>query len=310
MSLGTLDRSPPPLFKQGHSARSKLLIYSALAVFLMVADKRFEFSEQVRSALVTVMTPVRIVALAPVRAMFGANQYFESLSEARQQLATSQALLLKSAIRSNRVEQLSIENAQLRKLLGLSPKLGISAKTAEVLYDAPDPYSRKVIIDQGSLDHIVIGSPVVAADGVIGQVTRVHPSVSEVTLLTHRDHTTPVLNVRTGVRSVAYGHPASQGDTIELRFMSANADIAVGDILSTSGIDGVYPAGLAVAQVTQIERRADSAFARIYCAPLANPMGAQQVLVVTPLSDQIPPRPAEEAVPAPVPLPAKKGGRK
>jgi rod shape-determining protein MreC len=151
---------------------------------------------------------------------------------------------------------------------------------------------------------------VVAADGVIGQVTRVHPSVSEVTLLTHRDHTTPVLNVRTGVRSVAYGHPASQGDTIELRFMSANADIAVGDILSTSGIDGVYPAGLAVAQVTQIERRADSAFARIYCAPLANPMGAQQVLVVTPLSDQIPPRPAEEAVPAPVPLPAKKGGRK
>lgn len=306
MSLGTLDRNPPPLFKQGHSARSKLLIYSALAIFLMVADKRFVFSEQLRSALMTAMTPVQILALAPMRAVTGASQYFESLKDARRLQAQAQTQLLNSAIRSNRVEQLSIENAQLRKLLGLRPNLGISAKTAEVLYDAPDPYSRKVIIDQGSLNQIVLGSPVVAADGVIGQVTRVHPRVSEVTLLTHKDHTTPVLNVRTGVRNVAYGHPASQGDTIELRFMSANADIAVGDILSTSGIDGVYPAGLAVAKVDKIERRAESAFARIYCVPLANPKGAQQVLVVDPMSNQIPPRPPEE----PVPATFKKGLRK
>lgn len=306
MSLGTLDRNPPPLFKQGHSARSKLLIYSAMAIFLMVADKRFEFSEQLRSALVTVMTPVQIVALTPVRTLSSMGHYFEGLTDAKSQQAKAQAQLLGSAIRSNRVEQLSVENTQLRKLLGLSPKLGVNARAAEVLYDAPDPYSRKVIIDQGSLNQVVLGSPVVAADGLIGQVTRVHPRVSEVTLLTHRDHTTPVLNVRTGVRSVAYGHPGSQGDTIELRFMGANADIAVGDLLSTSGIDGVYPGGLAVAKVEKIERRADSAFARIYCTPLANPMGAQQVLVVTPLSNLIAPRPSEE----PQASPAKKGGHK
>lgn len=303
MSLGTLDRNPPPLFKQGHSARSKLLIYSALAIFLMVADKRFEFSEHLRSALVTALTPVQVVALAPIRALVAVGNYFDGLGKVQTQQTRAQAQLLNSAIRSNQVEQLTIENTHLRKLLGLSAKLGTVAKAAEVLYDAPDPYSRKVIIDQGSMANIALGSPVVAADGVIGQVTRVHPRVSEVTLLTHRDHATPVLNVRTGVRSVAYGHPASQGDYIELRFMAANADIAVGDLLSTSGIDGIYPGGLAVAKVDKIERRADSAFARIYCVPLANPMGAQQVLVVKPLSDQIPERPPEEA-PA---VPVKKG---
>lgn len=305
MSLGTLDRTPPPLFKQGHSARSKLLIYSALAIFLMVADKRFTFSEYLRSALVTAMAPVQVIALAPVRALSGFNQYVEELGTAQQIQAQAQAQLLKGALRSNQVEQLAIENTNLRKLLVLSPKLGSTAKAAEVLYDAPDPFSRKVIIDQGSLSAIRLGSPVVAADGIIGQVTRVHPRVSEVTLLTHRDHATPVLNVRTGVRSVAYGHPASQGDFIELRFTAANADIAVGDLLTTSGIDGVYPGGLAVAKVAKIERRADSAFARIYCLPLANPMGAQQVLVVTPLSEQIAARPAEEAPPV---VMLRKGG--
>jgi rod shape-determining protein MreC len=306
MSLGTLDRSPPPLFKQGHSARSKLLIYSALAIFMMVADKRFEFSEKLRSALVTVMTPIQVIATAPVQFANNLGNNLAVMSDAQATQERARAQLLKGAMRSNQVEQLAIENAQLRKLLGLGPKMGSSAKAAEVLYDAPDPFSRKVIIDQGSINNVALGSPVIAADGLIGQVTRVHVNVSEVTLLTHRDHATPVLNVRTGVRSVAFGHPSTQGDYIELRFMAGNADIAVGDVLTTSGIDGVYPSGLAVAKVEKIERRADSAFARIYCTPLANPMGSQQVLVIKPISEQIPERPPLE----PGNAMTRKGGKK
>jgi rod shape-determining protein MreC len=140
---------------------------------------------------------------------------------------------------------------------------------------------------------------VIDATGVIGQVTRVHPLVSEVTLVIDRELSIPVLNPRTGVRSVAYGEPA-QG-AMELRFMASNADIQEGDLLTTSGVDGIYPPGLPVARVMQIQRRAESTFARIYCEPLARVGAVRHLLVLQPLKDQLPP--------APEPQPAGKATR-
>jgi len=153
-----------------------------------------------------------------------------------------------------------------------------------VLYDTADPYSRKVTIDKGQLAGVQPGWPVVGAHGVLGQVTRVFAALSEVTLLIDRDQAIPVLNARTGARSIAYGDPlASHDGGMELRFMPGNADVQEGDLLTTSGVDGVYPAGLQVARVMHIERRADSTFARIYCAPLAQMDGARQVMVLQPV---------------------------
>ena len=175
-----------------------------------------------------------------------------------------------------------------------------------MLYDAADPYTRKVVIDKGAADKVVLGSPVLDELGVVGQVTRVYPLVSEVTLLTDRDHAIPVLNTRTGARGVAFGDTSTHADAMELRFMAANADVAVGDLLTTSGVDGVYPPGLPVARVEKVERRVDAAFARIYCVPLALVAGTKHVMVLEPLSTQIPERP-----PADVPVPvARRGGVK
>ncbi len=168
-----------------------------------------------------------------------------------------------------------------------------------MLYEAADAYTRKVIIDKGQLAGLALGSPVIDAAGVLGQVTRVHPLVSEVTLVVDRDLSIPVLNVRTGLRSVAYGDSSGGGGGLELRFTASNADVQEGDLLTTSGVDGIYPPGLPVAKVDRIERRAESAFARIHCTPLALPGGARHVLVLKPLIDQLPARPAEEPAPAP-----------
>jgi len=164
-----------------------------------------------------------------------------------------------------------------------------------VLYDAADPYSRKVVIDRGQTHGIVPGSPVIDESGVLGQVTRVYPLVSEVTLLTDRDQAIPVLNVRTGVRNLAYGQAGNSGDGLELRYTLANADINEGDLLSTSGVDGVYPPGLPVARVKHVERRAESSFTRVDCEPLARVRGALHVLVLAPVGQALPPSPLPEA---------------
>lgn len=295
MPLGTLDRDPPPFFRQGPSALSKLAVCSALAFFLMVADSRFKVMQPLRVALATVLYPAQWLALRPVLLYQGASQYFASLTAAQ---SAQQDVLRKHNLqsqRANQVEQLVLENTRLRKLLGLRERLQSPAMAAQVVYDAADPYSRKVIIDKGMADKVGLGSPVLDEAGVLGQVTRVYPLVSEVTLITDRDHAIPVLNTRTGARGVAFGDVSLHADAMELRFMAANADVAAGDLLTTSGVDGVYPPGLPVARVEKVERRVDAVFARIYCAPLAMVSGAGHVMVLDAVTAQIPPRPTPEA---------------
>ncbi|MBE7367044.1 rod shape-determining protein MreC [Ramlibacter pallidus] len=295
MPLGTLDRTPPPFFKQGPSALSKLMVCSALALFLMVADARFRITQPVRSAVATVLFPLQWFVMQPVLGFRLVSDYVTTLESAVSSEEAARRKLILQSQRANQVEQLSAENKQLRQLLGLRDRLGAPATAAEVLYDAADPYTRKVIIDKGLAQGVQPGSPVIDESGVLGQITRVHPLISEVTLVTDPDQAIPVLNTRTGVRGITYGDAGRHGSGgLELRYMAANADVQQGDLLTTSGVDGVYPPGIPVAKVARVERRPDSAFARIVLHPQALVDGARHVMVLTPMLSQIPPRPAPE----------------
>ncbi len=307
MPLGTLDRTPPPFFKQGPSALSKLVVFSALALFLMVADLRFKLTDPIRSAVSVVLYPVQWTVLQPVGLASMAGSYFTSLHEAQKNEGEALKRLTAQAERSLQLEQITLENQRLRELLAMRERIGTQAVGAQVLYDAADPYSRKIVIDRGQTHGIEPGSPVVDESGVLGQVTRVYPLMSEVTLLIDRDQAIPVLNTRTGVRSVAYGQPTTSGDGMELRYTLASADIAEGDLLTTSGVDGVYPAGLPVARVTSVERQAESSFSRIQCEPLARVQGTLHVLVLASTAAVLPPSPL--ATPAEAPRASRPGVR-
>ena len=306
MPLGTLDRSPPAFFKQGPSAVSKLLFFSALSVLLMVADVRFGVTQPLRAALSVALYPVQWLAMRPQVLAEYSGEYMEARDVAQASEREARGQLLVQARRAGQVEQLALENKQLRELLDLSKRLESKGIAAEVLYDAADPYTRKLIIDKGMANGIKPSSPVMDEHGILGQITHVLPLVSEVTLVTDREHSIPVLNTRTGARGVAYGE-AGGAPLLELRFMATNADIEVGDMLSTSGVDGIYPPGVLVGKVIKVERRAETVFARILCEPMGRVQGARHVMVLDPLSDQLPPRPHFEK---PVPVAAQKGGRR
>jgi rod shape-determining protein MreC len=306
MPYGSLDRTPPPFFKQGPTSLSKLLLLSALALFLMVADKRFEVGKIVRASLATVLNPVANVVLQPVAGVQDSFKYLDTLNSVKLSEQEAHKKLLLLSQRANQVETLALENSRLRQLLSLKETLSTPAQAAEVLYDAMDPYSRKIIVNRGSVHAVQLGSPVIDELGVLGQVVRVFPLTSEVAMIIDREQTTPVLNTRTGVRSVAYGNPSANGDVLELRFISGNADVLAGDVLTTSGVDGVYPTGLLVAKIEKVERRADSGFAKIICTPKANVLGAKHVMILNPLSTVDTPRPAEN-IPA---APSKRGAKK
>ena len=306
MPLGTLDRTPPPFFRQGPSALSKLTVFSALALFLMVADVRLRITQPARAALAQVLYPAQWLIMQPVTAVREVGGYFQSLQSATRSEQELREKMGRQSQQANQVEQLLLENRRLRQVMELRERVTTPSQLAQVLYDAADPFSRKIVIDKGQNHGIGPGSPVIDEAGVLGQVTRVYAAVSEVTLVTDRDQAIPVLNTRTGSRGVAFGDASGAPGALELRFMAANADVQSGDSLVTSGVDGVYPPGLPVAVVDKVERRNDSAFARISLRPRAMVAGTSHVMVLQPVSAQIPPRPVAEPA-APV---ARRSARK
>lgn len=299
MPLGTLDRTPPPFFRQGPSALTKVVVFSAFALFLMVADTRLNLTLPLRAALATVLHPVEQLLRMPVQAFARAADYWAGLDRARAAEAQARVQLANQADRAAALDRLAAENARLRALLDLRPALQARTRPAEVLFEAADPFSRRVVIDIGGNRGVVAGSPVIAEGGVVGQVTRVYPLSAEVTLLTDKDAVIPVLNARSRERGLAFGSPSTGG--LEMRFMAGSADVAPGDLLVTSGLDGVYPSGLPVARVVKVDRRAESGFARIELDPVMALDTVRHVLVVEPVGLQMPVRPD----PAPQPKPAQ-----
>ena len=284
----------PPLFKQGASSRARAGFFALISIVMLVVDSRMHALTMVRQAVGTGLYPFQVVALMPRDAAYRVGDYFNSLNALqkendalrRQQAMTAQLL--------QQERQMAAENTQLRNLLSMQQRIQSKSIVGEILYDARDPFTRKIILNRGSQQGVAPGQPVIDDVGIVGQVTRVFPFTSEVTLLTDKDQAIPVQVLRNGLRSVAYGR--GQSGVLDLRFMAANADIQKGDALVTSGIDGVYPPGLSVASVLQVETKSTDAFAHIVCLPSAGVDRHKQLLILL-VEQTVAPRPDPEGGP-------------
>ncbi|MGV3741430.1 MAG: rod shape-determining protein MreC [Burkholderiaceae bacterium] len=273
-----MDYSPPPLFKQGASARAKVVVFAMIAIALLVVDSKMRSLTAIRQVVGVGLYPLQVIALLPRDASYAVGGYFSSLSRLQNENGALRREQIVNAQQLQQGQQLLAENAYLRKLLGAGERLPATPIMAEILYDARDAFTRKLVVDRGSRHGVEPGLPVIDDVGVVGQVTRVFPFTSEVSLLTDKDQAIPVQVVRSGLRSVAYGQ--GHVGSLDLRFMPVNADIKNGDMLVTSGIDGIYPAGLAVAKVTQVESKSSDAFARIVLQPVAGINRNRQLLIL------------------------------
>jgi rod shape-determining protein MreC len=287
-----MEYSPPPFFQRGPNLSTRLILFSLLALILLFADARFRYMEDIRGVVGAVLYPVQKLADVPARIGSRIGQYFVLQSTLqRDNIRLKQEAFVNAGL-LQRQQALIAENENLRELFNLRPRFEPSAKVAEILYRARDPFVRQIVVDKGATDGIKAGAPVIDASGLVGQVHRVYPWASEVALISDREQAIPVQIVRNGLRAVIFG--LGYDGALEVRFMPVNADIEKGDLLVTSGIDGVYPTGLPVAFVDSIERNAAYAFARITCRP-ASGVGSHRHVMLLANADAYPERPVAPA---------------
>lgn len=274
-----------------------LSLYVAISVSLLVLDAKFHYLDVFRQAIGAFTHPLQQLAHSPARGLDQAGEYFQSVATLQDENQRLKHAKLENAPLTLRLQQLEAENSRLRRLLAVKERQAVGGQVAQILYTARDPFTRRVVIDKGQQDRVSAGLPVVDDDGIVGQVTRVYPFSSEVTLITDKDQAIPVQIVRNGLRSVVFGLGNGQ---LELRFMPANADVQKDDLLVTSGLDGIFLPGFPVAKVLHVERDTAYSFARIICGPVGGVENFGEVMILAPREAPPPrPEPAEAVEGAP-----------
>ncbi|HSH54674.1 MAG TPA: rod shape-determining protein MreC [Methylotenera sp.] len=273
------QQQTPAFFARGPSSFARLVFFSALSLALMATDSRLQYLISLRQNLVAILHPLQVVANLPTKLYRDTSEYFSThhyLLDENEQLKQQ---ALEQSIQLQRLNTLALENEHLRHLLKVNKALVQNSVLGEIAHVGRDPFTKKIIVNRGESHQILTGEAVVDATGVIGQVTRTYPLSSEVTLITDKSLAIPIQVERNGLRAIAFGH--GRDNTLDLPYLPTNVDIRRGDKLVTSGIDGIYPAGLAVATVSQIEITPDSPFARIICVPTGGVENHRQVLLVS-----------------------------
>lgn len=256
---------------------ARLLIWLLIGLGFAVLDSRYHALDGLRSGFSLLLQPVRAMLRAPPDVAAELGGFFTRhrlLQKERDTLLADRARLMLDV---SAARELRRENAELRALLKLQTRPGQQVVHAAQLYRGHDWFAQRITLDQGGGAGLRSGLPVVDATGLVGQVTRVYPRSSEVTLVSSREQLTPVFVERTGQRGLAAGSGQNQ---MELRYMPAQTDIRPGDRLLTSGIDRVYPAGMPVARVSRVSRSQSSPYLRVECLPLAWLDRSRAVLVL------------------------------
>ncbi len=279
-------------FNRGPSPVVRLVFFAVLSLLLLFVDARFRYLESARSTLSVLLSPIQRLAAVPGALWQQAGDFFITQSTQHQLIAENDSLHLQhqsDAAQLLQLQALQAENQHLRNLVALPLRNEIASQVAEIVYAERDVFQRKVLVNKGASADVQLGQVVMDDEGIVGQITRVYPWLSEVTLITEKDHAVPVQVVRNGLRTIVFG----SGDTsqLSLRYMPVGADIQNDDVLVTSGIDGIYPPGIPVAKVIKIERDAAHPFAKVTCLPVAGVDKHRHLLILSSLP-KLPDHPA------------------
>lgn len=265
-------------------ATVRVMVLVALSLAMMLIDHRTQQFEKIRNILQTVVYPVMFISTIPremIRGVTGSMEMSSSLQTDNDSLR-QENLLLHS--RLEKLHSLEADNRRLKRLLGQSEQIAEHVLLAELVEVSLEPYTQKISLNKGSSDDVYVGQPVINGDGVIGQVVHTSQFQSTVTLLTDPGSAIPVMVMRNGLRSVLFG--TGVRNKLAMPYLTADADIRVGDLLISSGMGGRFPTGYPVATVTEVRQDPSDEFLTINTLPVTQLDHGREVLLIWPESTE------------------------
>lgn len=233
-------------------------------------------------AILTAVSPVQrgveAVVVGAAEAWRGYGFHRETYEENRRLEKRLRELEAELQARSPRAQEVE----QLRELLLLRKALPLDTVAAQVIGRDGLPWFRTLTLDRGERDGVALDSPVLSPTGVVGRVFAVGPHAARVQVLLDRDSGAGVFVERSRVAGVVSGQvsTATAGDTdLLLKYVPDRADVAVGDLVVTSGLDRIYPKGLVVGRVRFVGK-GSGLFCDIRVEPSARFESLEEVLVV------------------------------
>lgn len=248
------------------------------SVVLMTLDHRFHHLETVRTVLATALSPLQVLVALPFELGDWAGESFASRRHLLEENAELRSWQLQQQASLQKQAALEEENARLRRLLGASQRVSEEVMVGELLAVDVDPYRHQVVVNRGLRDGVHVEQPLLAAEGVMGQILHTSALTSTAILITDPSHALPVQVNRSGLRTVAFG--MGETDRLSMPNVPLEADVRVGDVVVTSGLGNRFPGGYPVAVVTAIDREEGRTFARVEASPLAALDRGREVLLI------------------------------
>ncbi|CAN5559294.1 MAG: rod shape-determining protein MreC [Pyrinomonadaceae bacterium] len=258
-----------------------LVIALLLGNFLLMAFQAKEFTSGQRIIRVWSQTAADFVQ-SPVTTISSAlSNYFGSISNLRS--AQSENDFLKQRVQELEVEvkgneDLTSENARLRALLELKEKSKYKVLTARIIGRDPSIWFDSSIINRGSLDGIKLNMPVVTDGGLVGRVTAVSPLTAQVDLITRdKSGLGAVVGEISNSNVLGVVSGTSKKDLLEMRYVSGSVDVQPGQVVYTTGQDGIFPAGLKVGEIVEVKSGSATVPHQIFIRPSAGIDSMQEV---------------------------------
>ncbi len=262
-----------------------MFLFIASIVVLSLSSSRIPSHGVGRTALVLV-APVQSVVTDIIRTFKGTwRTYFTHIATAQENVRLNRDLQQATA-QIGRFQEIELANIRLRKLLDFKINLGIPSVAAEVVGKDPSPWYRTVVINKGSHDGLRKGLPVGISEGVAGQVTDVSPQYAKVMLIVDRNSAVDAFVQRTRARGIVKGESTS---SCLFQYALRKEEVKVGDKIVASGLDGVFPKGMPIGEVSGVVRRAAGIFQEVTVIPYVDFEKLEEVLVIlTPSEDPFP----------------------